>query len=135
LTLTALAFVIDVNLHRRHLNESQRAMVGAKLSNIKHGGDRKSINQETNLALDISQADAAKLLNVSTGSIKTAKQVQQNAVPELAEQVSQGNISVSAYFSVLLETWEAASNYLAFQNAKSSVLDIAKLLGWTLTAS
>jgi|LSQX01.1.fsa_nt_gb hypothetical protein len=31
-----------MNLKRRHLTESQRAMIGARLANIEHGGDRKS---------------------------------------------------------------------------------------------
>ncbi len=68
------------------MNESQRAMVAAKLANINNGGDRKS-NQSLNLATDISQTKAANLLNVSTASLKTAKQVQEKAVPELAEKV------------------------------------------------
>ncbi len=81
-----LFFIVSLNLHRRHLNESQRAMVAGKLANIKKGGDRKSENQKVNLANDISQADAAKLLNVSTASVKTAKKVQEKAVPELTEK-------------------------------------------------
>jgi hypothetical protein len=32
-----LGFVISHNLHRRHMNESQRGMVGAKLANLGKG--------------------------------------------------------------------------------------------------
>ena len=53
-----LAFVVRHNLHRRHLNESQRAIIASRLANMQHGGDRKS-DQTANLPLDnISQDDA-----------------------------------------------------------------------------
>src|SRR5262249_12632675 len=43
-----LAFVISKNLKRRHLDESQRAMVAARLATLTHGGDRVS-EQAANL--------------------------------------------------------------------------------------
>src|ERR1700756_295998 len=43
-----LQFVISLNLKRRHLNTSQRAMVAEQLATLEHGGDRVS-EQAANL--------------------------------------------------------------------------------------
>src|SRR6266480_1871031 len=86
------AFVISLNLGRRHLNESQRAMVAAKLANMPNGGDRAE-QHGANLHF---ASTAADLLNVSERSVKTAKQVQERAAPELRQAVEQGKVSVSA---------------------------------------
>jgi hypothetical protein len=56
-------FVVSQNVARRHLNESQRALVAARLANLPHGGDRRS-DQAAILPLEISQTDAARMLNV-----------------------------------------------------------------------
>lgn len=87
----ALAFVISKNLVRRHLNESQRAMVAARLATMSRGArtDLASIDAR-------SDADAAALLNVGEASVERAKAVQRDAVPALAIAVERGNIAVSA---------------------------------------
>jgi hypothetical protein len=33
-----IGFVLSANLHRRHLNESQRSMIAAKVANMQRGG-------------------------------------------------------------------------------------------------
>jgi ParB-like chromosome segregation protein Spo0J len=84
----ALAFVISKNLVRRHLTTSQRAMIAADLSTLRHG-QRKSDTSN-----DVSQAEAAKLLHVSLPTTQRARKVKENS-PELAAAVRAGDVSVS----------------------------------------
>lgn len=88
-----LGFVVRGNLHRRHLNESQRHLVGARLANLTHGGDRRS-DQAANLPL-VSQADAAELLSVSPRGIRDAKVVIDNGAAALVKAVESGDVAVS----------------------------------------
>ncbi len=83
-----LAFVLAKNLKRRHLDESQRAMVAARLANLGPGNP-------ANLPGSMSQDEAAKSLNISTRSLRTAKAVQNSGVPELVHAVEQGKLAVS----------------------------------------
>jgi hypothetical protein len=85
--------VISKNLQRRHLDESQRAWVGSKVENFKHGGDRKSHDQNANWQVD--RTTASTMLNVSERSIARAAVVRDNGTPELQEAVAQGQLPVS----------------------------------------
>jgi N6-adenosine-specific RNA methylase IME4 len=89
-----LAYVISQNLKRRHLNESQRAMVAARLANLPQGQPRPDPEKPANLP--VTQADAAGQLRVSERLVRSAKAVQENAQPELSLAVDQGRLSVSA---------------------------------------
>src|SRR5262249_43579897 len=84
-----LGFVLSANLHRRHLSESQRAMVAAKLSSLRVGS-----NQHTKQGPSIEEA--SKLLNVGHASVERARKVIAKGVPELVEAVEQGKIKASA---------------------------------------
>jgi hypothetical protein len=86
-------FVISLNLHRRHLSESQRAMVAARIARYSHGGDRVS-EQAANLPL-ATQALAAEQLQVSERSVRDAKKVQDEGSPSLAAAVDEGRVAVS----------------------------------------
>jgi N6-adenosine-specific RNA methylase IME4/ParB-like chromosome segregation protein Spo0J len=86
---SALAFVLSLNLHRRHLNESQRAMVAARVADLPRGA-----NQHTAIA-GTSQGDAAKLLNVSPDSVGRAREVLDLGTAELVSSVDRGAVSVS----------------------------------------
>lgn len=89
-----LSHVISHNLHRRHLNEAQRSMVAKKVSNMRRG-ERTDLEPSANLR-KVSQADAAKLLNVSERSVWSAGKVHDQGAPELIDAVEQGDVSVSA---------------------------------------
>jgi phage N-6-adenine-methyltransferase len=86
-----LAYVISLNLKRRHLDESQRAMVAAKIANMGEGRPSK-----TSPIGEVSQAQAAEMLNVGKRSVERAAEVRGHGVPELAEKVERGQVSVSA---------------------------------------
>ncbi len=85
-----LAYVLSKNLRRRHLDESQRAMVAARLPRVGHGGDRGKPSIE-----GLSTERRAELLNVGRASVERAEAVQEHAAPELVEAVDRGAIAVS----------------------------------------
>jgi N6-adenosine-specific RNA methylase IME4 len=89
-----VSFVISLNLHRRHLNESQRADVAAALANMRQG-ERTDIEPSANLQ-KVSVSKAAELLNVSERSVHSAGKVQREGTPELRTAVQAGRVSVSA---------------------------------------
>lgn len=86
------AFVVSMNLHRRHLDTSQRAMIAARLATKPAGRPSK----ETSSNDLVSQSDAAKALNVSVPSVKRAAAVIATGTPELVQAVTNGQVSVAA---------------------------------------
>jgi hypothetical protein len=126
-----LAFVISLNLARRHLSESQRAIVAAKIATMRHGGDRRP-QQDANLHLAVSRASAASMLNVSPRSVATAAQVLDHGAPELIEAVEKGEIAVSKAVSSFSTNKDApAMMALAARNMANS----AQAAFRTLTAA
>jgi N6-adenosine-specific RNA methylase IME4 len=93
--LDALGFVLSKNLYRRHLNESQRAMVAAKIANMRQGG-RTDLSPIGERLPETSQSEAAERLNVGKRSVERAAKVQDHAVPEVRAAVERGEVSVSA---------------------------------------
>ena len=90
-----VAFVLSMNLHRRHLSSSERAMIAAELANLKHGGNRSKAQ-----SCALTHAQAAKQLGVSErqvdkGSALLKAEASGRAAPELVEQVRNGKIPLS----------------------------------------
>lgn len=83
-----VSFVVSLNLHRRHLDESQRALVAGKLATFHLGSNQHSEGLPIGRASD--------LLNVGERSVARAREVLDRGAPELVSAVESGRVSVSA---------------------------------------
>jgi hypothetical protein len=103
-----LAYVVSVNLHRRHLITSQRAIVAAKLLPIyeeqaaarkKSGKNQHTKSLPANLP-EGSEGDArdkaGAALNVSGKVVDMASKVLTKAIPEIVAAVTSGELAASA---------------------------------------
>jgi hypothetical protein len=80
--------------HRRHLDESQRAMVAAKIATLPRG-----TNQHAQICAP-TQDNAADLLNVSRSGVQRSRQVLEHGQPGLIAAIERGDIAVSAAAAV-----------------------------------
>ena len=83
-----VAYVLSRNVHRRHLNKSQRALVAARLANLELGA-----NQYTQ---GVPIGTACSMLNVSRQSVARARLVIRKGAPEVIKAVASGEMSISA---------------------------------------
>jgi len=90
-----VAFVLSANLHRRHLGETEREAVAAKIANLKHGevGNGRKVDGSNDLSK--STADAAAQLNVSESGVKRAKAALKGGCKSLIEALEAGEIPSS----------------------------------------
>jgi N6-adenosine-specific RNA methylase IME4 len=116
----ALSYVISLNLNRRHLNESQRAMIGARLANMKIGDNQYG---QPNWSNQISQKDASEKLNVGLNTIKRAKQVQKEGIEDLQKSVEAGRVSVSAASDIA--TLDKAEQEVVVAKGEDEILKMA----------
>lgn len=99
----ALAFVLSHNLKRRHLTESQRAMIAAKVATMRM---QDTLKQNAAPSIDgagLTKKDrvaAAAELHVGTASVDRAKRVQRDGIEELQQAVERGEVSVFAAANV-----------------------------------
>ena len=91
----ARRFVVSVNLLRRHLDTSQRAMIAARFASIPQG--RPIVANKGAISPVCSQtvAEAATLVNVGDRAVKDARVVLAQASPEVIAAVEAGDMSVS----------------------------------------
>jgi len=106
----ALNWVISKNLKRRHLTESQRARVAARIATLRLGdnqhtsqgapigapsfdlGEAPEVTEPQAMA---TQSEAADMMSVGRRSVQRAAVEREKALPELQEALEQADVAVS----------------------------------------
>jgi ParB-like chromosome segregation protein Spo0J len=86
-----VGFVLALNIKRRHLTESQRAMVAAEIAHLAPHRPAKTVGIST-----VTQSEAAKMLHVSRESVVAANNVRKEGAPEVIDAVKTGELRVSS---------------------------------------
>jgi hypothetical protein len=120
-----IAYVLSHNLHRRHLDESQRGMVAAKLAKLKRGGNRKS-NKIKGPIGPPTVAEASKQLKVGTGTTKRAKVVIEHGSDSVQQAVEQGNLPVSVAAELVKKVPDKEQQTKLIEDGVDTVRDAIK---------
>lgn len=123
-------YVVSLNMHRRHLNESQRAMIAARLANLPKGVRADRVDTQICVS---TQSDAARKLNVSPRSVQAARAVLDQADPETIAAVDAGKVKVSAAAKVTKAAKEReAMAAIAVTLPPTCHIDVADITGGLL---
>ena len=93
-----LGYVLRVNLIRRHLSTSQRAMIAADLANMEQGA-RTDLSPKSERL--VSQDKAAELLKVGKRSVERAKKIKDTGDKVLIEKVEKGDITITKAVDII----------------------------------
>lgn len=96
-----LQFVVSHNLHRRHLTDSQRVMIAARMAERKSGYRTETAHHSIGGDVaDISHIppsinEAADLLEVKRAAVVTAKRILRDGTPGLQDLASEGDTPIT----------------------------------------
>jgi hypothetical protein len=92
---TELDYVLAANLHRRHLNEAQRALIATQIANMPRGtpgfGAQEN-DQDGHAALNITLEKASKIMAVGERTVRLANRIREHASPEVVGAVKAGKL-------------------------------------------
>lgn len=93
----AVQYVLSLNLHRRHLTTSQRALIAAEIATLKDGERPSSFDEGAR------REDAAAMLSVSTATLDRAKAVLASGDDDLIAAVKSKEMPVSRAAEIVKE--------------------------------
>lgn len=108
-----IAFVVSLNLRRRHLSESQRAMVATRIATLRDGMRSDRVGRPIGRPTPMTQTAAGELLSVGARSVRRARVVIERGVPALSAAVDAGVVPVSTAAEVSLLPVEKQEEVLA----------------------
>lgn len=94
-----VGFVISENLRRRHLTETQRAMIAARLAKL----DRRDTlvqNRSADLRNGPTTAQAAEIMSVPVRTVEAARALVRDGTPDLVAAVDAGEVTITAAAAV-----------------------------------
>tara|TARA_R110000803_G_scaffold200933_1_gene265571 strand:- start:1160 stop:1948 length:789 start_codon:yes stop_codon:yes gene_type:complete len=126
-----LSLISSLNDHRRHDTTNERALVGARMANLRAGGDRG--NQHTGGKCPMGHMPnkpavtierAAELSGASQRNIRRAKSIVNTGIPELQDMADSGEVSIRAASEVSKLT--EAEQHKAISGGVQGVIDAAR---------
>ncbi len=96
-----LDFVMDLNLHRRHLGEGERIIAAGRYATAKAGKPKPC---QADKVSEKTIPEAAERFNISESTVSRAKKVVLNGTPELQQAVKEEVIAVSDAAAVVEES-------------------------------
>lgn len=87
-------YSVDRSADRSTPSNAEAALIGARYANAKTGGDHMITNRSPDRFVEVSNAEAAAMVEVSEKSIRRAKKVIKDGVPALEEMVKANKIKV-----------------------------------------
>jgi len=87
-----IGLIASLNDHRRHDTANERALVGARMANLKNGQRAASMGAGGKTVVTIERA--AELSGSSRKNIERAKPIVQNGIPELEDMVNSNKVSI-----------------------------------------
>ena len=85
----AIAFVVAVNMRRRHMTTTERAFIAAELSKLSTPGRPETASRDA-----VSQDQAAKAMGVGRSTVQRAKKVTEQGTPALVDATKQGRVGL-----------------------------------------
>ena len=126
-----LGHVLSLNVHRRHMNESQRALVGARLCTQEKGRpQRKPGNSNDNAQIcAFTQDEAAQLLVVSRRLVQLAKKILDSGRDDLVAAIDAREMTVSEAVLLLDKKTEGTKQTDQTEEPKKRKLDTVYDIG------